>query len=142
MFLTDDQRSLLQPLFPPHPAYRGRPPIDPLLILDAVLWKIASATPWDLLPAFLPSRETCYRRYRQWRLSGLLQDVLRVLYKDLVERGGLDPHIALSEGRIRIKRHRLKYVIIPEPALEGTWQFQTALLFFRIALNHLRGRVP
>ena len=142
MFLTEDQWSLLQPLFPTasHPTYRGRPPVDHRPILDAILWKLATATPWDMLPSSLPSRETCYRRYRQWRTSGLLHDVIRVLHQDLVERGGLDPQIALSAGLIKLKRLGQNYIGIPEPALKGTWQFLTAMLFCQIAVNHIRGR--
>ena len=70
--LTDEQWAEIKPLINPtgSAATRGRPPIDERLVLDAILWKLASNKPWYDLPVSqgsvqFPSRQTCYRRYRQ-----------------------------------------------------------------------------
>ena len=144
MFLTDDQWSFLQPLFPPQPAPhpRGRPHVETRLILDAVLWKISTATPWDMLPSSLPSRQTCYRRYRQWQAAGLLDRVILLLHADLVDRGGFDPRQALSDGRVVHRRVGRRHYWIPSEDLKSTWQFRTALLFYQLAIQHIRQHAP
>ena len=140
MFLTDDQWSLLQPLFPPDPlpGTRGRIPVNQRLVLDAVLWKISTATPWDLLPPSLPSRETCYRRYRQWQASGLLNRVFQQLHADLLDRGGFDPRQALSDGRVTHRLLGRRHYWVPSEDLNDTWQYRSSLLFYQLALKHIR----
>ena len=138
MFLTDHQWTLLHHLFPPSPPSRGRPLVPDQLILDAVLWKLSTNTHWDLLPAGTPSRETCYRRYRQWTRSGLLNQVYRLLFADLAERGGVDLRIAFQEGLISIQKAGSHYRFQIDPSLQGTWQANVISLFLQKVHQILR----
>ena len=140
MFLSDQQWSLLEPLFPPPllPAPRSRPPIPDRLVLDAVLWKLSTDTPWDLFPAGTPSRETCYRRYRQWTRSGLLDQVYRLLIADLAERGGVDLRTAFQDGLFSIQPIGFRYRFQIDPSLKGTWQANVVCLFLQKVLQILR----
>jgi len=143
-FLTDLQFSLLSSLFPPELTLhsstasmpRGRPPHDSRLLLDALLWKLSLQLPWDLLPAGFPSSPTVYRRYRLWQHSGLLRQVLVLLIRDLIQRGGFDPRQAVTGGLVRINRRGRSWQVEFDPTLAGTWQERTARLFYLVALGH------
>lgn len=138
MDLTDSQWLLLQPLLPrPAQDPRGRPPLDERLILNAILWKLRSAAPWYDLPARFPSHQTCYRRYRQWRRLGVMDQIYRTLYQDLQERGDFDLGNALRERAIVVVRKGLRWVIFVRPDLQDTWQAATALVILRQLLPRL-----
>jgi transposase len=137
MRLTDDQWQLIAPLFPPSSpmaSSRGRSAApDDRRALEGILWKLAANAPWRDLPSRYPSYQTCYRRYREWRRTGLLSRVLSTLLHDLSNRGGRDLLRALQDGSISLRlQNRRLVVACPEP-LRGTWQLDTALIFLGIA---------
>ena len=107
MHLTDEQWSLVAPLIPepPSPVSGGRPRTDSRAVLEAILWAIRTGSPWSGLPAGAPSRYTCTRRFREWRDSGVLREVLVALAADLEYRAGirvaddLPEEPAVSRGR-------------------------------------------
>lgn len=160
MKLTPQQWKLLESLFPPSPslsqapegdkaatgesptASRGRPPVDQRLILQAILWKLSTNSPWYDLPPEYPSHQTCYRYYRQWKRSGLLDQVLRLLYQDLRDRGGLDLETALLDGAIQLSRRGRKWSYSVSPHLHGTWQLDTARIFIWEVIKVLRKNAP
>lgn len=50
--LTDEQWQILRPLFPPPPpaGSPGCPPADPRAVLEGILWKLITSSPWHQLP--------------------------------------------------------------------------------------------
>ena len=127
MPLTGEQWAKLKPLFPStkSAAARGRPPIDERLVLDAILWKLASNKPWYDLPVSqgavqFPSYQTCYRRYRQWTRTGLLNQILTTIFEDLLVRGGFDLQRALQVGTIKYELHGRGLKTFINPQLRGT----------------------
>jgi transposase len=152
MFLTDDQWSLVKPLLPDPPPSSavGRPLLDDRLVLDAVLWKLSTGVPWDVLPPSFPSRNVCYRRYRQWLGMGVIGSVLSALYQDLVARGGFDPASASALMHVRVSRQGRSLVILADPQIQKTWQpvlddspiYRTAALIYNLAFSFIRRRAP
>jgi len=143
--LTDEQWAKLEPLIPPpeSAATRGRPPINERLVLDAILWKLASNKPWYDLPVSqgpvkFPSHQTCYRRYRQWTRTGLLDQILTAIFEDLHVRGGFDLQRALQDGAIKYELRGRGLKILINPQLRGTWQISTALILLSIAARNAR----
>ncbi len=132
MHLTDEQWQLIQPLIPPpspalsrtlHPAKgRVRPPIDERQVLDGILWKLSTDSPWCELPNSYPSWQTCYRRYRLWQRTGLFSKILALLWDDLKERGGLDMSHAFDDYTFTFHRLGGRPVFSIDPRLKGTWQ--------------------
>lgn len=55
---------------------RGRPAADLFAVLEGVLHKFLTDTPWIHLPLNYPSYSTCYRYYAIWLRSGLLEKLL------------------------------------------------------------------
>ena len=149
MPLTDEQWAKLEPLFPStkSAAARGRPPIDERLVLDAILWKLASNKPWYDLPVSqgavqFPSHQTCYRRYRQWKRTGLLNQILATIYEDLLVRGGFDLQRAIQDGTIKFEYRGRGLKILIDPQLQNTWQASTALILLSIAARNARSHLP
>jgi len=139
MDLTDEQWTLVQPLIPtPSQPPRGRPPIDERCVLDAILWKLRTRSPWYDLPPGYPSHQTVYRRYRQWLRQGVLSEVLIALFEDLKGRGGLDFEHFVNICTPSIDIRRLRWRLPPPPEIEQTWQLSTAQIFLWIVLKCAR----
>ena len=148
MPLTDEQWEKLEPLFPSikSASTRGRPPIDERIVLDAILWKLSTNRPWYDLPVsqgsvIFPSYQTCYRRYRQWTRTGLLNQILAAIFEDLLVRGGFDLQRALHDGTIKIEYRGRGLKIIINPQLQNTWQVSTALILLGIASRNARSHL-
>ncbi len=159
MNLTEEQWALIQPLIPPTSPYsRGRPPADPRATLNGILWKLRLGAPWYNLPPYArdryPSWQTCYRRYRRWQLSGLMDEIYRLLYQDLRDRAGLDLSQALQvedtvargfnpacgEGTIVLSWGAGGWQLRLPPGLEDTWQGSTVHLLVQVILARLKPR--
>jgi transposase len=148
MPITNEQWHLIKPLLPdPSPFVRGRPPFDRRLVMVGVLCKLCYAIPWyDLSDYYppeasskeIPSWQTCYRAYRLWGRQGVMDQVYRLLYQDLCDRGGIDLFQLLEAGLISLEGDPSgKTAIIPFDYL-GTWQGTTLQLLCNVIL--LRGK--
>ena len=159
MDLTDEQWALIKPLIPPtSPHSRGRQPADPRATLNGILWKLRLGAPWYNLPPYAgdryPSWQTCYRRYRRWQRSGLLDEIYRLLYQDLRDRAGIDLYQVLQvadtvrrginpargEGTIALSWGDYGWQLRLPPGLEGTWQGSTVHLLAQVILARLKSR--
>jgi len=95
MDLTDEQWALIQPLIPPPSPYsRGRPTADPRATLNGIFHKLRLGAPWYNLPPYAldrcPSWQTCYRAYRRWGSTGLMDQIFKLLYQHLRDQAGFD----------------------------------------------------
>ena len=156
MSLTDEQWAFIRPLLPPpSPASRGRPPVDQRCVLDAILWKVRTSSPWYNLPPGFPSWQTCYRCYHRWHCQGILNAILAALGIDLRDRGGFDFQAALDARLIRLVPYHGQVHVILDSSFQDTlheaWQLETvdlllAVLFSNIQKNlrarHLRLASP
>jgi transposase len=148
-FLTSRQWQVLDPLIPPSDrtlpspslgegpgerSLRGRPPVDPHLLLDAIFWKIAHHARWQDLPAGCPSMAACRRYYRRIFRSGRLATLYRHLYDDLCTRGQVDLAALVERDCFKITKNKLSL----SPDVEPDWQMRTALLFMQPAYQTFR----
>ena len=81
--LTEARWREIQPHLP-GPARLGRPPTDPRLLLDAMLYVVRSGVQWRLLPKSFPPWQTVYHVFRRWCGEGLwrgLNDRLRAMVR-------------------------------------------------------------
>jgi transposase len=91
--LSDQQKGLLAPFFPPRPRQRGGQWRDDRTILNGILWRLNTGAPWRELPKRYGPWQTVYHRFNQMRHSGLLDRVLQRLQLRLNEAGLLDPEL-------------------------------------------------
>lgn len=141
MDLTDQQWHLIQPLLhlPAH-AGRGRPQIDRRFVLNGVLWKLRTASPWYHLPGDYPSWQTCYQAYRRWRSEGFMDQVYRLLCQDLRDRGGLDFLHILQEVALDLPLGCNGNLQLFPPNHKSTWQGSTHLLLLQVVLLRLKAK--
>lgn len=146
LFLTPHQCQLLEPLLPslksspprfgegPGMRSRGRPPADPLPLLDAIFWKLAHHARWQDLPLDSPPMLTCRRYYTRLYWSGRLSTLLSALFKDFRSCAETDLSSLVSRGCLTFSGTRL----ILQSNLEESWQMRTALLFMQQGWQALR----
>jgi transposase len=89
--LTEDQWSLLAPLFPPPtPSPQGgQQPIANRHCFEGILWMLRNGASWKALPRGYPSASTCWRRLQQWADDDVLEQVWQALLSELDDRGRL-----------------------------------------------------
>ncbi len=135
-FITPRQWAVLEPLLPPSnpTGRRGRPPVDPRELLDAVFWKFAHHARWQDLPTGVPSLLTCRRYYRRLFLSGRLSTLYSALYKDLLTRGKVDLPAMVKQGRFTVTGNKVSLRL----DLDETWQMRSSLLFIQQGFQVLR----
>lgn len=75
--LTDFEWSIIQPLLPNKP--RGVPRVDDQRVLNGILWRFRTGSPWADVPDRYGSHTTCYNRFVRWRKAGVWDRVLNKL---------------------------------------------------------------
>ena len=88
--LTDAQWERLRPLLPPPPSGRGRPRADDRMVVDGILWRLATGAPWRDLPDRFGPWKTVYSRFRRWQRAGVWDRALAALQADADATGDLD----------------------------------------------------
>ena len=76
--LSDARWARVRSLLPPAAA-TGRPPRDARTVLAGVLWILGTHASWRELPAEYGPWQPVYRRYRDWRATGLWPRLLQAL---------------------------------------------------------------
>ena len=93
MELTNEQWNRIEPIISeslPEKDPRGRKPRDAREVLNGILWILRTGAPWKDMPERYPPYQTCHRRFQQWIREGRLVEVLRLLARQLHERGRLN----------------------------------------------------
>ncbi len=96
--LTDEQWELVAPRIPRKAARTGRPPKDPRLMLNGILWILGTGAPWRDLPERFGSCKTVHRYFSQWRRSGVFAAVIEALQIKLDDRGLIDWELWCVDG--------------------------------------------
>lgn len=73
--LTDTEWLLLEPLMPAHPP-RGHRWGDHRSVINGILWRTRTGSPWRDLPECYGRWETVYGRHRRWSIDGTWEGVL------------------------------------------------------------------
>ncbi len=96
------------------------------------------------LPERYPSPATCHRRFQEWRKERVLEEILKMLARDLKERGNLDLSECFIDGFIVVaKKGSGQWERSSAAKVRRSWQWQTALVFRSPStLRLLRRKVP
>ena len=103
--LTDAQWARLRPLLPPLPQGRGRPRIDDRVIVEGIIWRLATGAPWRDLPERCGSWRTVYSRFRRWQQAGVWERALTALQAEADAAGDLDWAVHFLDGTI-VRAHQ------------------------------------
>ena len=74
--LTDAQWARLEPLLPSNAPRRGRPWSDHRTVVDGVMWRTRTGSPWRDVPPCYGPWKTVYNRHRRWAADGTWEQVL------------------------------------------------------------------
>ena len=102
--LTDDEWALLEPVLPDRAPRRSRPWKDHRTVVNGVLWRTRTGSPWRDLPRSYGCWKTVYNRHRRWSADGTWVRVLQELQRgcDLVEERWV---VAVDSTVVRAHHH-------------------------------------
>lgn len=72
--LTEKEWSIIEPLLPNKP--RGVPRVDDRRVLNGILWRFRTGSPWAEVPERYGRSTTCYNRFVRWRKAGVWDRLL------------------------------------------------------------------
>ena len=101
--LTDRAWERLQPLLPPREA--GKPRQDDRLVINAILWKLATGVPWRDLPERYGPWQTVYTRFRRWTRAGVWDRLLAAVQREADAAGAIDWELHFVDGTV-IRAHQ------------------------------------
>lgn len=102
--LTDRAWEQVWPLLPPDRG--GRPARDPRVLINAILWKLATGAPWRDLPERYGPWQTAYHRFRQWSRDGTWERLWRQVQVKSDAVGQVDWEIvAVDSTMVRAHQH-------------------------------------
>lgn len=104
LLLTDEQWGLVADAFPKRARF-GRPPSDPRMIVNGILWILRTGSPWRDLPEEFGPWQTVWRLFDRWNSDGTLDKVLRRLQAAFVDIGEIDQELWCVDGTI-VRAHR------------------------------------
>lgn len=104
LLLTDEEWELIADVFP-KPASIGRPPSDPRMIVDGILWILRTGSPWRDLPEEFGPWQTVWRLFDRWNGNGTLDKILRRLQSAFIDIGQIDLELWCIDGTIS-RAHR------------------------------------
>jgi transposase len=96
--LSDGKWDLIDPLIPRSTARTGRPAKDRRLMLNGILWILATGAPWRDLPERFGSCKTVHRYFTNWRRTGVFAAILETLQVKLDKQGLIDWELWCVDG--------------------------------------------
>jgi transposase len=102
--LTDVEWALLEPVLPARTPRRSRPWKDHRTVVNGVLWRTRTGSPWRDLPESYGCWKTVYNRHRRWSADGTWARVLGELQRGCDE--GEDSWVvAIDSTVVRAHQH-------------------------------------
>ncbi len=84
--LTDTEWDVIAPLLPNKP--RGVPRVDDRRVINGILWRFRTGSPWADVPERYGPSTTCYNRFVRWRKAGvwdrILADISKAYDSDII----------------------------------------------------------
>lgn len=75
------------------------------MVIDAVLWRTRTSTPWRDLPPCYGNWKTVYNRHRRWAIDGVWAKVLGELRRGCDQAEGPDWTVAVDGTVVRAHQH-------------------------------------
>ena len=101
--LSETEWMRLQPLLPPRKAGKRRK--DDRLIINAILWKLATGAPWRDLPERYGPWQSVYTRFRRWTLVGVWDRLLAAVQRQADAAGALDWEVHFVDATV-VRAHQ------------------------------------
>ena len=96
--LTDEQWALVARHFQRRKRRTGRPGREPRVLLNGVMWILATGSAWRDLPERFGPWQTVYHHFRDWRRRGGFARVIEDLQTKLDQNGLIDWDLWCVDG--------------------------------------------
>lgn len=96
--LTDREWVIIEPLLPNKP--RGVPRVDDRWVLNGILWRFRTGSPWAEIPERYGPPTTCYNRFVRWRKAGVWDRLLAA-----VSAGFNGELVMIDSTCVRVHQH-------------------------------------
>jgi transposase len=96
--LTDFEWKIIEPLLPNKP--RGVPRVNDRRVLNGILWRFRTGSPWRDIPDRYGPPTTCYNRFVRWREAGVWDRIL-----DAVSAAYDGDLIMIDSSCVRVHQH-------------------------------------
>lgn len=103
--LTDAEWAQLEPLLPGRVRRRGGQWIDHRRVINGVMWRTRTGSPWRDLPASYGNWKTVYNRHRRWSADGTWEQILDGLRAGADEVDAEEWRLSIDATVIRAHRH-------------------------------------
>jgi len=103
--LTEVEWARLESLLPDRSPRRGGRWIDHRLVINGVMWRTRSGSPWRDLPGEFGNWKTVYNRHRRWSGDGTWERILAELRRDSDRAEGPDWTVGVDAGVVRAHQH-------------------------------------
>ena len=103
--LTDDEWARLEPLLPDRTPCRGGRWLDHRPVIDGVLWRTRTGSPWRDLPLSYGNWKTVYSRHRRWAGDGTWENILDGLRTGCDVEEGPDWTVGVDSTVVRAHQH-------------------------------------
>ena len=103
--LSDEDWARLEPLLPAVTGRRGRRWADHRAVINGVLWRVRTGSPWRDLPCAYGNWKTVYHRHRRWAADGTWEQILDRLRTAADEQVAGEWWLAVDATVIRAHQH-------------------------------------
>lgn len=101
--LSETQWERLKPLLPPRTS--GPPRTDDRLVVNAIVWKLATGAPWRDLPERYGPWASVYTRFRRWTAAGVWDRIFAAVQRQADAAGKIDWELHLVDGTV-VRAHQ------------------------------------
>jgi transposase len=103
--LSDEAWALIEPLLPSSAGCRGGQWRDHRQVLEAILWRYRTGSPWRDLPAEFGPWQTIWKRLNRWSGDGTLDKLLAAAHRDAEIAGELEWMVSADSTIARAHQH-------------------------------------
>lgn len=103
--LSDDMWARLEPLLPSRVPRRGGQWSDHRGVVEAIIWRFRTGSPWRDLPAGFPAWQTVWWRFDRWAKDGTLDKILTELQGRAHAEGELEWVVSIDSTIARAHQH-------------------------------------
>ena len=95
--LSDKEWSIIEPLLPRDT--RGVARVDDRRVLNGILWRFRTGSPWADIPERYGPHKTCYNRFTRWTRAGHWARILEAI------SGAYDDLVMIDSSMMRVHQH-------------------------------------
>jgi transposase len=103
--LSDEEWARLEPLLPDRTPRRGGRWADHLALINGVLWRTRTGSPWRDLPSCYGNWKTVYNRHRRWSAARTWGEILAGLRRGCDQDEGREWAVGVGSTVTRAHQH-------------------------------------